>query len=142
MGTAVSTTTITSPFPGLRPFEPHEAEISFGRGEQVDRMLTRLEEHRILAVVGASGCGKSSLVRVGLLPALQQGFLEDGATDWRFIIMRPAGAPFTQLAQALLNTLEEHHPRPEDVAFSEAALRRSPRGLIGTIAERVPTPGR
>src|SRR5215510_3234605 len=108
MGTTVSTAKIASPYPGLRPFELHEAEIFFGRGDQIDRMLSRLEEHRFLAVVGASGCGKSSLVRAGLLPALQQGFLEGGATQWRFIIMRPAGAPFAQLAQAFHDAREEH----------------------------------
>ncbi len=135
MSTAAATTKIASPYPGLRPFEPHEAEIFFGRGEQIDRMLSRLEEHRFLAVVGASGCGKSSLVRAGLLPALQQGFLEGGSTHWRFVIMRPAGAPFTQLAQAFHNALEASPPLPEDVAFTEATLRRSPRGLVDTITE-------
>jgi energy-coupling factor transporter ATP-binding protein EcfA2 len=135
MSTSISTEKIASPYPGLRPFEPNEVEIFFGRGEQIDRMLTRLEEHRFLAVVGASGCGKSSLVHAGLLPALQQGFLEGGSTHWRFVIMRPADAPFTQLAQAFHNALEATPPPPEDVAFTEATLRRSPGGLIDTIAE-------
>jgi energy-coupling factor transporter ATP-binding protein EcfA2 len=135
MSTAAATTKIASPYPGLRPLEPHEADIFFGRGVQIDRMLSRLEEHRFLDVVGASGCGKSSLVRAGLLPARQQGFLEGGATHWRFVIMRPAGAPLTQLAQSFHNALEESPPLPEDVAFTEATLRRSPRGLVDTIAE-------
>ena len=76
MSTPTSTTTIASPYPGLRPFEPHEAEIFFGRGEQIDRMLSRLEEHRFLAVVGASGCGKSSLVRAGLFRLSSKAFLK------------------------------------------------------------------
>src|SRR5262249_3404784 len=112
----ISPTTIAAPYPGLRSFEPHEAEIFFGRGEQIDQMLATLETHRFLAVVGASGCGKSSLVRAGLLPALEQGFLEGGTTNWRFIIMRPAGAPFAQLAQAFHDAREEHPVPPEDVA--------------------------
>jgi len=61
------------PFPGLRPFKRHESAIFFGRHEQVSDMLQRLEACRLLTVVGASGCGKSSLVRAGLLPALQDG---------------------------------------------------------------------
>ena len=48
---------------GLRPFEPHEADLFFGRDDQIENMLARLESKRFLAVVGASGCGKSSLVR-------------------------------------------------------------------------------
>ena len=57
------------PFPGLRPFEPGESELFFGRGDQIDELLARLEDHRFVAVVGASGSGKSSLVRAGLLPS-------------------------------------------------------------------------
>src|SRR5262245_25249078 len=140
MAVQVSPTAIAAPYPGLRPFEPHEAEIFFGRGEQIDQMLATLETHRFLAVVGASGCGKSSLVRAGLLPALQQGFLEGGTTNWRFIIMRPAGAPFAQLAQAFHDAREEHPVSPEDVAFTETALRRSPRGLVDAITESASSP--
>ena len=52
------------PYPGLRPFEPHEAPIFFGRGDEIDKMLSKVEDHRFLAVVGASGSGKSSIVRL------------------------------------------------------------------------------
>lgn len=90
-----------APFPGLRPFEPHEAELFYGRAEQIDGMLNRLETSRFVAVVGASGCGKSSLVRAGLLPAIADGFLMGAGTDWRFVIARPGDAPFANFAQAL-----------------------------------------
>jgi len=60
----------TSPYPGLRPFHRDEADIFFGRDEQVDQLLIRLGKSRFLAVVGPSGCGKSSLVHTGLLNAL------------------------------------------------------------------------
>ena len=50
-----------SPYPGLRPFQQDEAALFFGREVQVEAMLARLEDHRFLAVVGTSGCGKSSL---------------------------------------------------------------------------------
>src|SRR4030095_6981525 len=61
---------VTAPYPGLRPFEQHEAEIFFGREHHVDRLLEILQRTRFLAVIGPSGCGKSSLVRAGMLPAL------------------------------------------------------------------------
>ena len=61
------------PYPGLRPFERTEAKLFFGRADQLNRMLARLEENRFLAVVGSSGSGKSSLVRAGLLPILEKG---------------------------------------------------------------------
>jgi len=44
-------------------------------------MLTRLEEKRFLAVLGVSGCGKSSLVQAGLLPVLEEGYLLGAGTD-------------------------------------------------------------
>ena len=64
--------TMSSPYPGLRPFHRDEAHIFFGREEQTDELLRRLNETRFLAVVGPSGCGKSSLVRAGMIAALER----------------------------------------------------------------------
>ena len=94
--------TLPSPYPGLRPFQPEEAHLFFGREAQVEDMLARLEDHRFLAVVGTSGCGKSSLVRAGLIPALEQGFLSDAKPNWRMAVMSPGSAPFDNLTTALL----------------------------------------
>ena len=66
------------PYPGLRPFRPDEADLFFGRDEQVDELLDRLGRGRFLAVVGESGCGKSSLILAGMIPALETGFLDLG----------------------------------------------------------------
>lgn len=60
------------PFKGLAPFEPADAEFFFGRERLVDELLGRLEDNPFLALVGASGSGKSSLLRAGLLPALDR----------------------------------------------------------------------
>lgn len=53
-----------SPFPGLRAFRPNEALIFYGRGREIDGLIHKLSnsESRFIAVVGASGSGKSSLV--------------------------------------------------------------------------------
>ena len=69
------------PYPGLRPFEAEDEPLFFGREAQVSAMLHQLEDHRFVAVVGSSGCGKSSLVRAGLLPVIHEGFLL-GTSDW------------------------------------------------------------
>ena len=68
--------TLFNPFPGLRPFEPDEDHLFFGREREIDELLRRLRGTRFLQVVGTSGTGKSSLVRSGLIPALQSGFVE------------------------------------------------------------------
>ena len=71
MSTLGNNDAVLFPYPGLRPFRHDEADLFFGREEQVDQLLARLESCRFLAVVGRSGCGKSSLIRAGLLPALR-----------------------------------------------------------------------
>lgn len=90
----------TNPFPGLRPFEPHEHKLFFGREEQYEQMVAKLDGARFLAVVGTSGSGKSSLVRAGLLPALSGGLMPSG-TNWRVALFRPKGDPIRELALAL-----------------------------------------
>jgi WD40 repeat protein/DNA-binding SARP family transcriptional activator/energy-coupling factor transporter ATP-binding protein EcfA2 len=60
------------PFKGLAAFESVDAEFFFGRERLVDELLGRLEDAPFLALVGASGSGKSSLLRAGLLPALER----------------------------------------------------------------------
>jgi serine/threonine protein kinase len=70
---------IANPYKGLRSFEEPDTADFFGRGRMVDRLVARLAERtdgsRLLAVVGPSGSGKSSLVGAGLVPALRRGGL-------------------------------------------------------------------
>ena len=66
---------LPNPFPGLRPFEPDEDHLFFGREAETDELVRRLRTRRFLSVIGTSGCGKSSLVRSGLIPSLQSGLL-------------------------------------------------------------------
>ena len=122
--------TRTSPFPGLRPFELDEEHLFFGREGQSDELLARLNSNRFLAVVGASGSGKSSLVRAGLLPSLYSGLLAGASSGWRVAILRPGGAPIRNLAEAL------NHP---DVFGDEAA---SDDAIIRTaLTESTPATG-
>jgi hypothetical protein len=57
MSIMLDTSHLTQPYPGLRPFLQTEAELFFGRADEINRMLARLEEHRFLAV---PGCFRSS----------------------------------------------------------------------------------
>jgi hypothetical protein len=62
------------PFQGLHYFDEADADRFFGREALVEKLVGRLREDRFLAVVvGASGSGKSSIVRAGLVPALRRG---------------------------------------------------------------------
>lgn len=136
--------TAISPYPGLRPFRYDEADIFFGREEQIDQMLYRLESHRSMAVVGTSGCGKSSLVRAGLIPALEQGLLSGAGPDWRIAVMRPENVPFENLTAALLAPGALARERGGDsraASFLQATLRRGPLGLREAIRESQLPPG-
>ena len=59
------------PYRGLQPFGTDDAEEFFGRDADIQAALARLAGSPFLAVSGASGCGKSSLVLAGLVPALR-----------------------------------------------------------------------
>jgi hypothetical protein len=114
---------IVNPYPGLRPFEPAEADRFFGRKEQTYELLRRLEEHRFVAVLGLSGSGKSSLVRAGLIPALRRGYLTEGGSEWLIAVLRPGADPLNQLSKALNEALGPNVSRLD-------TLRRSSFGLI------------
>ncbi|MEU2718064.1 helix-turn-helix domain-containing protein [Streptomyces sp. NPDC007205] len=60
-----------APYRGLARFEPGDRDLFFGRDQLVAQLVERVRARRMIAVVGASGCGKSSLLRAGLLPSLQ-----------------------------------------------------------------------
>src|SRR6516225_3032202 len=95
-------TALSCPYPGLRPFRVEESVVFFGRDEQIDQLLARLERQHFLAVVGTSGCGKSSLVHAGLIPALRTGLMGSAGARWAVAAMRPGDRPLWRLAEALL----------------------------------------
>ena len=62
----------TCPYPGLLAYDARDSEVFFGRDEEVAAALRRLRDTGVLAVVGPSGIGKSSLVRAGVVATLQR----------------------------------------------------------------------
>ncbi|MBV9209812.1 MAG: hypothetical protein JOZ52_04245, partial [Acidobacteria bacterium] len=128
---------LSNPFPGLRPFESTETQLFFGRDGQSSELIRRLKRTRFLAVVGTSGSGKSSLVRAGLLPALQGGLMASAGSDWRIAILRPGGNPIGNLADSLaasnvLGSVDEKQAEMQ-AALAETTLRRSSLGLIELV---------
>ena len=125
-----------NPFPGLRSFEPHEDFLFFGREEQCNELLRRLRRTRFLAVVGTSGCGKSSLVKAGLLPALHGGFMAAAGSSWRVALLRPGSNPLGALAQILVDPdvcgplVNGRGDEATLQATAETTLRRSTLGLV------------
>ena len=94
------------PYKGLAAFQPEDQELFFGREEVVAGLLARLAGAPLLAVVGASGSGKSSVVRAGLLPAVWRGALP-GSSAWRTVMMAPGPHPLGELAAQLALVLHQ-----------------------------------
>lgn len=88
------------PYPGLRPFETDEWPVFFGREKMTDEVINQLIQKHLVVVHGDSGCGKSSLIRAGVLAQLEQEHARSGAS-WRTCTMLPREAPLWGLAQAL-----------------------------------------
>ncbi len=96
------------PYKGLNYFDEVDADLFVGR-EALTTKLSRARhflyptwrgssENRFLAIVGASGSGKSSLVRAGLVPALRWN---QASTDWQIHIFTPTASPLESLATSL-----------------------------------------
>ena len=79
-GLAIPPRAATCPYRGLIAFGAEDDDLFFGREEVVASILDRLLESGFMAVVGASGSGKSSLVRAGLVPAYRRS--AKGASRW------------------------------------------------------------
>lgn len=128
-------TAISNPFPGLRAFEEDEDVLFFGREKQVDELVTKLRTTRFIAVIGSSGSGKSSLIKSGLIPSLQSGFMSGAGSSWRICSFRPGNNPIGNLANALVTpgVLDdgESSEEPEiQRAITESTIRRSSSGLV------------
>src|SRR5258708_8001217 len=117
---------LENPYPGLRHFETEESPLFFGRDQQIAELVARLERNRLVAVVGVSGGGKSSVARAGLIPALEGGRVGEAGARWRIVVTRPAGAPFESLTADLSKK-----------GLDASGLRQSSHGLI-QMARQLP----
>jgi WD40 repeat protein len=101
-----------NPFRGLEVFEFEHAPIFYGRTKQIGELLDLVVQLAnsgmvFVLVLGASGSGKSSLLRAGVLPLLTEPGTVEGIGVWRRAVTKPAAAgsaadPFDALAAALL----------------------------------------
>lgn len=82
-----------NPFPGIRPYTSAEDKYFFGRESTVKEVLNSLLINRFIALVGASGSGKTSLIQSGIIPAL----LTDEKQEWVPVIIRPGNRPVESL---------------------------------------------
>ncbi len=116
-----------APYRGLGVFREEDAPFFFGRDEFIDQQLRpTVEGCSLVAVVGASGSGKSSVVRAGLLPRLRRG---EGGKVWEIATLLPGDRPLHALAAALLPLLE-----PERAELTETDRLAEVGKLAGHLA--------
>jgi len=124
-------TQVKNPYKGLRAFQESDADDFFGRDDLTERLVDSLRQHRLVAVVGPSGSGKSSLVRAGLIPALRSGALP-GSDGWLVTGMFPGAHPFEELATALGRVVVGQTSAMLDDLMSDE------RGLLRVIKQALP----
>lgn len=125
------------PYKGLNYFDEADSDLFVGREALTDKLTERIfslipgrspSKARFLAVVGASGSGKSSLVRAGLVPALRWN---KNSIDWQIHILTPTAHPLESLAASLTH---ESNSVTATMTFMDD-LAQDPRSLQ-TFAKR------
>jgi hypothetical protein len=133
---------VPCPYKGLLAFEPEDGDVFFGREKLVLELAEHLAQPGFLAVVGASGSGKSSLVRAGLVPELRRR----SGDHLQLAIVTPGQHPLQQLpappfpAVLVIDQFEEVftlcRDESERSAFIEAVLEAAEREVRVVIALR------
>jgi energy-coupling factor transporter ATP-binding protein EcfA2 len=116
------------PYRGLSALNEDDAPIFFGRDAETLEVLSRVDNKRLVFVLGASGSGKSSLVAAGVLPKLRE-------RGWRIVRCVPGDNPFLNLAMALVSQLPELNVEADKLA---AILSKIPENLAKRIELTLP----
>ncbi len=89
----------TSPYKGLKTFESRDKELFFGRDSFIPTLVNELEQTNLILLLGASGSGKSSVVRAGLIPSLERKY----GTAFTNLTFTPDADPFDSFYASLLS---------------------------------------
>ena len=111
----------------MRPFRSTESDIFYGQEDHVEAVLERLSRSRLVAVLGESGCGKSSLVRAGVVPELAGTDQTWLSALWTIIVTEPKGLPIQNLAESVAAALKLTGQE------AEAGIRAHTHGLVDLI---------
>ena len=84
------------PYMGLLSFQPEDHALFFGREQLVRDLAGRLARTGLVAVVGASGSGKSSVLRAGVVSGMERE--GDGRPAWTTVVLIPGARPLAELA--------------------------------------------
>lgn len=115
-----------NPYRGLRAFTEADQGLFFGREDVTHELLDHLArpgvDGRFVVAVGASGSGKSSVVRAGLVPRLRAGAIP-GSETWSIATMVPGSNPFAEFA-ATIRSIAVDDPGPPSGTPDDGELSR------------------
>ena len=120
------------PYRGLECFNADHADYFFGREELTTALLEKVQRDRFVAVVGASGIGKSSLVRAGLLAHLKQ------RSQWQIKLLTPTDRPLRSLANAFVDPDANQLDRADQLRRAESFLQDNGKGLVQLVQASLP----
>jgi WD40 repeat protein/energy-coupling factor transporter ATP-binding protein EcfA2 len=111
------------PYRGLEKFGPEDAPWFFGRESETQQLIEKLKKEDFIAILGASGSGKSSVALAGLVPAVQQGNIP-GSDRWPVCILTPKYKPLEELSINLAENIPDTGPATllNDLRNSKEAL--------------------
>lgn len=119
------------PFRGLARFEEADRDVFFGRSTEVAAIVELLRSRPVVALVGASGTGKSSLARAGVLPALSDGALGGWPRSWETVVLCPGEDPAARLHETLMSRLDPALVSSEGLTAAIAdTVRKNGTGLV------------
>ncbi len=123
------------PYMGLRAFGLEQSQYFYGREALTQQLIERLRHEPALAVVGASGSGKSSVLQAGVLGQLYQGKQIPGSEQWWIRATRPGATPLKALAQRLVDSGTERE-RAYQAMQIEAMLYQGSDGFVEWLRSR------
>ncbi|MGB3614391.1 MAG: caspase family protein [Elainellaceae cyanobacterium] len=118
------------PYPGLAPFDVHQADVFFGRETLTRQLIDRVIDRPLVTVTGPSGCGKSSLLRAGFTAQMRRGHAFSGSNSWRTRLIQPGDRPLKQLAAAFIDVDSAGLERAEQLRRAETFLQDGGPGLV------------
>lgn len=93
---ALELTEANNPYRGLAPYDEEHQHLLFGRQEVIRDLCIKVQQQPLTVVVGASGTGKSSVVRAGVMPSLRK----QAAPSWHILSpIRLCNAPLSTLSE-------------------------------------------
>ncbi|EDX82830.1 caspase domain protein [Synechococcus sp. PCC 7335] len=119
------------PYKGLEFFDcnDEDPQYFFGRERLVSQLVNHVRTRPFLSLVGASGNGKSSVLRAGLIHQLKLGKRVAGSEQWQILITRPDAQPMKNLAAAFVPLSGSQLDRAEALGRAEGLLKEGSAGL-------------